>query len=118
MPEQNDVITTEAEANALPWGTIIRDNMGSARKKVSDRGWECSGVSGQWGPTWVAFPATVLYVGPTHEAHVENGDGPTADLRGAIERALYVLADETFDYGVSEAERILRAALADTERSR
>lgn len=55
------VITTEPEANALPVGTIIRDNMGDAREKVSERGWEQAGESGRWGPTWVAFPATVLY---------------------------------------------------------
>lgn len=55
------VITTEPEVNALPVGTIIRDNMGDARQKVSERGWEQAGESGRWGPTWVAFPATVLY---------------------------------------------------------
>ena len=61
-PEAARIITTEAEANALPVGSIIRDNMGDVRLKVSDRGWEQSGVVGWRGPTWVAFPAEVLWV--------------------------------------------------------
>ncbi|MEZ3156877.1 hypothetical protein AB1K56_08080 [Microbacterium sp. BWR-S6Y] len=55
-------VRTEAEANALPVGSIIRDNMHDARVKVSERGWEQSGTSGRWGPTWIAFPARVLFV--------------------------------------------------------
>lgn len=61
-PEAPRIITNETEANALPVGSIIRDNMGDARQKVSDRGWEQSGVVGWWGPTWVAFPAEVVWV--------------------------------------------------------
>lgn len=65
-------LTTEAEANALPIGAIIRDNMGDARQKASALGWEMSGVDGEWGPTWVAFPAEVLWL-PT-EQEGESGD--------------------------------------------
>lgn len=59
-----ETIATEPEANALPVGTIIRDNMGDARQKVSGHGWEQAGASGKWGPTWIAFPAQVLWTPP------------------------------------------------------
>ncbi len=59
-----ETITTEQEANALPVGTIIRDNMGDARQKVSGHGWEQAGEAGKWGPSWIAFPAQVLWTPP------------------------------------------------------
>lgn len=65
-------LATEAEANALPIGAIIRDNMGDTRQKVSALGWEQSGVVGEWGPTWVAFPAEVLWLPVEQEG--ESGE--------------------------------------------
>ncbi|WOF23827.1 hypothetical protein N8K70_03865 [Microbacterium betulae] len=72
---EHGVITSEAEADALPVGSIIRDHMGDARQKVSGRGWEQAGVAGRWGPTWIAFPATVLHVGPTYDGVETGGQG-------------------------------------------
>lgn len=56
-----EVITTESQADALPHGAIIRDNMGDAMQKKGDHGWEMTGEAGRWGPSWIAFPATVLF---------------------------------------------------------
>ena len=56
-------ITTEAQANALGYGSIIRDKNGDALQKVSERGWHITGETGRWGPTWIAYPATVLWEG-------------------------------------------------------
>lgn len=69
------VITTEPEANALPVGSIIRDNMHDARVKMTERGWELSGEVGLWGPTWIAFPATILHL-PAADA--ERGTEPVS----------------------------------------
>lgn len=69
------VITTEPEANALPVGTIIRDNVGDARRKVSERGWEQAGEAGRWGSTWIAFPATVLYTPACDAIAAASGKG-------------------------------------------
>lgn len=58
MPE---TITTEAQATALCHGAIIRDRNGDAFQKHGETGWDMAGESGRWGPTWIAYPATVLY---------------------------------------------------------
>lgn len=57
-------ITTEAGANDLPHRTIIRDNNGDAMQKFGN-GWEMTGEPGRWGPSWIAYPATVLWEGAT-----------------------------------------------------
>lgn len=57
--EQAEIITTEAEADALPVGAIILDNMGDARQKVTPLAWEQAGVEGHWRSAWIALPARV-----------------------------------------------------------
>lgn len=61
-------VHTEAEADALPVGSIIRDNMHDARVKVTERGWEQSGERGKWSASWIAFPARVLFVPRDYDA--------------------------------------------------
>lgn len=61
-------VHSEAEANALPDGSIIRDNMNDARVKVGPRAWEQSGVSGKWSASWIAFPARIIYVPRDYDA--------------------------------------------------
>ena len=56
------IITTGAEANALPAGSVVLDNMGDAQKKLTLTAWELGGAEGAWGVTWVAFPARILHI--------------------------------------------------------
>lgn len=56
------IISTEAEANALPAGSVVLDNMGDVQKKLTMRAWEIGGAEGAWGVTWVAFPARILHI--------------------------------------------------------
>lgn len=60
-------ITNEAEANTADVGTVIRDSMRDVFEKVSDTGWQMTGVDGKWGPTWIAYPAAVLIPDPDGE---------------------------------------------------
>jgi hypothetical protein len=55
------MIAAEREANAADEKTVIRDVNGDVFEKVSGRGWEMTGESGRWGPTWIKYPATVLW---------------------------------------------------------
>ncbi len=61
-------VRTEAEANALPVGSIIRVGPLDVRVKVSERGWEQSGEVGRLGPSWIPFPVRVLFVPRDYDA--------------------------------------------------
>lgn len=61
-------VHSEEEANALPDGSILRDNMNDARVKVGPRAWEQSGAAGKWSASWIAFPARVIYVPRDYDA--------------------------------------------------
>lgn len=72
------ILTLEAEANALPTGSVVLDNMGDVQKKLIENAWEISGVDGRWGVTWVAFPARILHIPPAEvrstDTTNENGE--------------------------------------------
>lgn len=53
-------IKTEDEFVAAPVGCVMRDSQGDVFVKKTERGAEMTGAVGWWGPTWVAYPATVL----------------------------------------------------------
>ncbi|WP_223690094.1 hypothetical protein [Leifsonia poae] len=61
-------VTTEQEAAGLPLGAVVRDGMGDIFQKVSDTGFEMTGVGGRWGPSWIAYPAVVLWPVNTEES--------------------------------------------------
>jgi len=72
-------VHTEAEANALPDQSIIRDNMGDARVKVGPHAWEQSGERGKWSESWIAFPARVIYVPRDYDAALAASDAAAVE---------------------------------------
>ncbi|WP_295792034.1 hypothetical protein [uncultured Microbacterium sp.] len=72
-------VHTEAEADALPVGSIIRDNMHDARVKVTERAWEQSGERGKWTASWIAFPARVIYVPRDYDAALAAADATVVE---------------------------------------
>lgn len=56
------VLTTENEVNALPFGSIVRDNVGDAYIKGTQNRWLIAGERASSPTPSMRFPATVLYV--------------------------------------------------------
>jgi len=57
-------ISTQAEADALAAGAIIVDKQGDAFQKRADMRWGMVGEFGGWSPSWIVYPATLLWVTP------------------------------------------------------
>lgn len=53
-------ITTEAEFNAAPVGTVMRDRNKDVWVKDRPRGAEQNGVVGTFSASWIAYPAEIL----------------------------------------------------------